>query len=278
MNLATKAGAGESMASKRKWEVLAELLAGEIEAGKYKPGDRLPTVEALELQHAVANITVRNAIIALVQRGLVRTEQGSGTYVRADERLRLDMTKIESVEHRAVHRDFDAWTSDVRRAGFTPSQEFDLGLKSCPADLAGVFGVDEGSVLTIRRCNRFVDEQPSMIETSYFPAWLVDELPRLREPVDIEEGTTLYLAEHGYPIDHRMDQISGRPQTREEQSFLQLPFSEWMLARISPAYIPDGRVARFMVSVYPAAKYTLVYQVGGGFMVKPNQVPGGDAE
>jgi GntR family transcriptional regulator len=259
---------GRRMPARRKWEVLAEQLAGEIEAGRYKPGDQLPTVETLQTEYNLSNITVRTAVTELRQRGLIRTEQGSGMFVLGDERLRLDMTRIESIDHRTVHRDFDAWSSDVRRAGRTPSQEFDLGLKACPEDLAELFSVAVGSTVTIRRCNRYVDGIPSMIETSFFPKWLVDELPRLGEPVDIPEGTTLYLAEHGYPIDHRVDELSGRPQTRDENTFLEVSYTEWMMERFSPAYAADKRVLRLMVSVYPASKYKLIFHVGGGYSVE----------
>ncbi len=64
-----------------KYQQLAQLLRGEIEAGKFRDGDVLGTEDALSAKYAVSRQTVRQAIAVLAQLGLVVTRQGSGTYV-----------------------------------------------------------------------------------------------------------------------------------------------------------------------------------------------------
>lgn len=45
------------------------------------PGDKLPTERAIQEKFKVSRQTVRNAIKALLERGLIYNVQGSGTYV-----------------------------------------------------------------------------------------------------------------------------------------------------------------------------------------------------
>ncbi|WP_439574719.1 phosphonate metabolism transcriptional regulator PhnF [Phreatobacter sp.] len=65
------------------WRQIAEALEAEIAAGGLAPGARLPTEAQLSQRFAVNRHTVRQAIKSLVERGLVRVAQGSGTFVEA---------------------------------------------------------------------------------------------------------------------------------------------------------------------------------------------------
>ena len=49
---------------------LAELLGTRIEQGLYRPGDRLPSVRALSLEHGVSLSTVQQAYRHLEDQGL----------------------------------------------------------------------------------------------------------------------------------------------------------------------------------------------------------------
>ncbi|MDF1484634.1 phosphonate metabolism transcriptional regulator PhnF [Ramlibacter sp. H39-3-26] len=67
---------------KRRWGRIAEELASGIGRGKqYQPGQRLPTESELARQFGVNRHTIRQALDSLRGQGLVRTTQGSGTYV-----------------------------------------------------------------------------------------------------------------------------------------------------------------------------------------------------
>ncbi len=49
---------------------LAELLGSRIENGFYRPGDRLPSVRALSVEHGVSLSTVQQAYRVLEDNGL----------------------------------------------------------------------------------------------------------------------------------------------------------------------------------------------------------------
>lgn len=61
---------------------IANTIADRIGAGDYRPGDQLPTESQLRREFGVSPATVRRAINILLDRGLVTTTQGKGTFVR----------------------------------------------------------------------------------------------------------------------------------------------------------------------------------------------------
>lgn len=80
---------------------LAALLARQIEAGRMRPGDRLPTEAQLAAEHGVSRSVVREAVHQVRSRGLLISRQGSGMYVApppAHQPLSFDPAVLESVD------------------------------------------------------------------------------------------------------------------------------------------------------------------------------------
>ncbi|WP_370971710.1 PLP-dependent aminotransferase family protein [Amycolatopsis sp. cg9] len=65
------------------YRVVADALAADIEAGRLRPGDRLPPQRRFARQRGVANSTAARVYGELVRRGLAVGEVGRGTFVRA---------------------------------------------------------------------------------------------------------------------------------------------------------------------------------------------------
>ena len=63
------------------WQQLAELLRARIESGELQPGDRIPSVVGLAQEYELAAGTVRKALTALQQEGLIVSRVGWGTFV-----------------------------------------------------------------------------------------------------------------------------------------------------------------------------------------------------
>ena len=63
---------------------ISNQILQQIQAGVLKPGDKLPTEPNLMRVYDVSRITVRRAISDLVDRGILTTRQGKGTFVRAN--------------------------------------------------------------------------------------------------------------------------------------------------------------------------------------------------
>jgi GntR family phosphonate transport system transcriptional regulator len=67
------------------WRCIADDFEQMILIGKYDNGERLPAESEIATRYGVNRHTVRRAMAELSARGLVRTERGSGTYVKTDK-------------------------------------------------------------------------------------------------------------------------------------------------------------------------------------------------
>lgn len=64
------------------WRQIFSLLEADIASGRLGPGSRLATESGLAAEHGVNRHTIRRALAALEQEGLIRTEHGRGSFVR----------------------------------------------------------------------------------------------------------------------------------------------------------------------------------------------------
>ena len=65
------------------WRRVADDIEQAIVRGRFLPGSRLPGEIEIAGRFGVNRHTVRRALAALAERGLVRAERGSGTYIEA---------------------------------------------------------------------------------------------------------------------------------------------------------------------------------------------------
>lgn len=61
---------------------IADRIAAEIHDGTYRPNARLPSESELCERYDVSRRTIRDAYAILLDKGLVVTSPGKGTYVR----------------------------------------------------------------------------------------------------------------------------------------------------------------------------------------------------
>ena len=94
------AGARESLAAR-----IVRGLGGRILRGALKPGDRLPSEQALGSAFGVSRAVVREAITSLKAEGLVATRQGAGAFVLQPRRAgtfrvaQADLSTLEELIH-----------------------------------------------------------------------------------------------------------------------------------------------------------------------------------
>ena len=93
------------LVAERLSDRLAERLGQEIDAGRLRPGDRLPTEQRLADAHGVSRTVVREAVHQLKSRALVQSRQGSGVFVApppVNQALAFDpavLTSVQAVVH-----------------------------------------------------------------------------------------------------------------------------------------------------------------------------------
>jgi DNA-binding FadR family transcriptional regulator len=89
--------AAERKLSRRLFEQLAE----QIRSGRFAPGARLPTEQALTQAAGVSRTVVREAVAALRAEGLVVTRQGVGAFVSAEPQrapFRIEPERMQTLD------------------------------------------------------------------------------------------------------------------------------------------------------------------------------------
>jgi len=124
-----QAASGAPPDNRSRWELIAGELRGDIAAGRFAPGQRLPNETQLAERFGVNRHTLRQAMQALMREGFVQVRHGSGTFVRElvldyalRRRTRLTENVTEAGERAArevlEHSETEAapWASELRVA------------------------------------------------------------------------------------------------------------------------------------------------------------------
>ncbi|MGH8446979.1 MAG: GntR family transcriptional regulator, partial [Solimonas sp.] len=85
---------------------LARKLAEAIEAGQWQPGDALPAERVLCEVLSLSRVTLRMALDAVEEQGLISRKQGAGTFV------------TRHIEHPLTS--LTSFTETLRRKGYEP--------------------------------------------------------------------------------------------------------------------------------------------------------------
>nr|WP_321403688.1 FadR/GntR family transcriptional regulator [uncultured Desulfobacter sp.] len=81
---------------------IQEEIIKMIEDGSVKQGQRLPAERVLSMRFGVSRNTVREAIRALAEQGIVRSLRGSGSYVESDAAQRIKNRVRAALEGRQL--------------------------------------------------------------------------------------------------------------------------------------------------------------------------------
>ena len=163
-----------------------EALATEITEGEYRPGDQLPTEDALLERFQVSRITVRRAIQNLVLRDLLEIRRGLGTFVLAP-RIEAELTKLTG------------FVEDMHAAGRkATARVVSHGIVAASARVAERLQLTKGmKVMQIKRV-RLADDTPISFDETYLPLGLGKQIVRndlRRRPI-----FTLLEEEYGVPL------------------------------------------------------------------------------
>ena len=228
------------------WRQISTHLQQDIAAGTYPPGGRLPTEAELSQQFAVNRHTVRRALEELSRGGLVRVEQGRGSFVAEDV--------IEyAVEPRTR---FSEW---IKRHNKEPSGRI-LNLKETVADshVAAGLGMRSGSRVVMLERLGFADDRPVSLTNHYFPSTrlrgMLDALrttPRITDALR-SVGVSDYL--------RQTTRVTARLPTGEEAELLRMPRNRPLLLAENINVDHNGQIIEFAVGRYPTPRVQIVFE------------------
>ena len=139
------------------YKQLIRDMRSDIENGRYKLGSRIPTEPELCESYGVSRITVRNAIHALTEEGILTRKQGKGTFVSAPYVSHKNLRQINSF-HEACELAGKKPSSRVAQAGYAQASGRDIR----ELQLSG-----EGKLVRISRV-RMADGLPVILENNRF--------------------------------------------------------------------------------------------------------------
>lgn len=235
---------------------IADSLQAQIESGALRPGAKLPTELELREQYGASRNTVRDAVRWLTIRGLVETWPGQGTFVvrKAEPFV---TTLSADPETGLGGGEGAAYMNEVRLQGRQPYASIPR-VESLQA--AGVVAeelqIPAGTPVVSRRQERFIDDAPFSLQTTFYPMSLVDAgAVRLLEAAPIEPGTSRYLeAALGFQQSRYRDTITVRAPSPAETTFFSLPASGRVsvFETLRTAFDNRDEPFRLTVSVYAA--------------------------
>ncbi len=225
------------------WAGIANQLADAIGRGEYPPGERLPSEHALAEAFGVHRHTVRRALAALMQRGLVRATQGSGTFV---EDFAVDLVLGKRTRHR----------QSLDQAGVRGGLRVLAGQEvAAGRGEAQALGVRAGSRLLHLRVLGEGAGQPLHVSERWFP------LPRfagLREQVEATGSITQAFRALGVAdYTRRESRISARMPDPAVAELLRQPVTRPALLVTSVNVDPAGKPIEFATTWFAGDRVTL---------------------
>lgn len=143
---------------------LREVVRERIESGEYAPGCPIPSENTLASTYGINRLTVRSALDALVEEGILWRIQGKGVFV-VGKRIERDLDNLTGF-HKAI---------EGGRAN--PSVRIlEKGRRKAGSVYAKRLGIDpEDDIFFIRRLN-MADDMPISVEHIYVPSEFVPNL------------------------------------------------------------------------------------------------------
>lgn len=138
------------------YQRLAETLRREVAAGTHRPGDRMPSENALAEEYGMATGTVRQALAALVDEGLLERFHGRGTFVR---RPNFDRSLFRFFRFRGQSGESVIPDSRIMRRVLGPA----------PSHVARALGIREGAKAISMSRMRLLDDMPVLAEEIWLP-------------------------------------------------------------------------------------------------------------
>ena len=226
------------------WRQIEQQLEQELAVGRWPPGAQLPTEMELADRFQVSRLTLRRAMASLADRGLIRIEQGRGSFVH--EHL-IDYTLGKRTRFSEIisgqRREPAGRLLGTATIGATGAVARELALR------AGT------EVLRVRRLG-IVDGRPLSYADHYFPA---RRFAGLAEQLQRDGSISRGLAALGVTdYTRKVTRVTARLPDRQEASQLELPATRPVLVTESVNVDAQARPIEYGVARFAADRVQLV--------------------
>ena len=220
-------------------------LCEQIHTGGLVEGDIVPSEREFAEDYDVSRMTVRQALRALRQDGLVYQDRGVGTFV-ARRKVNIHT------------RHLVGFTEDMRQRGMTPSSRIiSLQRELAKGQTADALGITpKAEVFRLERL-RLADGEPMAYETNHLPAALCPEL----DEYDLGNNALYQILEsrYGIRLSRAEEALEALAANRRAARFLGVKTGSPLLAVTRTVYADDNRIIEHAVSLYRADRYRAVF-------------------
>jgi GntR family phosphonate transport system transcriptional regulator len=228
------------------WRQIEDRVRQDIIDGQWKPGDRLPTETDLAERFGVNRHTMRRALAALRDSGLLRIEQGRGTFVQDDvidyavtRRTRFSQN-IMSLERRP--------SGEVVRSGTI----------AATGQIAKALKLRRGQKVVLLEAVNLVDGRPVSIVAHHFPHVRFKGLDQV-----YSETKSITKALKRYGVDdylRKVSRVSARLPDADDALLLDMARAQPILYTESINVDMDGMPIEYSVARSAGHRMQLVFE------------------
>ena len=200
------------------YEKTIAFILQHIDENKLGDGDQLPPETKLAVHAGVSLVTVRRALAELAAQGIVRREQGRGTFV-ARARVRAETTKVGGLRN-GLHLDARS-TLQTRVLGCFPRRASEEECRS--------LGIQDGAAVWEISRLRLLNQRPMILESSTIPKLLAPDLGTYIAAADARSLYDLLDEVYGLKESREEQLLVSRPAQPREEQLLELLHFDWVV-------------------------------------------------
>lgn len=224
---------------------LRQRLTDGVDQGLLKAGSPLPPEREIAAITKLSRVTVRKAIRALAQDGIIIQKQGSGSFVATEApQIEQSLSRLTSFSEDMSRRGMESTSVWLERGIFMPS----------PDEMLALALSSEDSVSRVARL-RMADGKPMAIER----ASLSTEM--LPNPLLVQTSLYEALEETGLRPVRALQKISAINLDEENALLLEIAPGKAGLRIERTSFLNDGRIVEFTQSIYRGDAYNFVAEL-----------------
>jgi len=216
---------------------LKQLLAEEIESGRWQPEQQIPSEFELCEQFGVSRTVVRQAINNLVQDGLLYRQKGKGTFVAKPKILEGLAQNLSGFYEDMVARGLKPVTKVLEQTKVKANRKVAEYLELSLGD----------PVIKIDRL-RFVNDEPFVLVTTYLPYEICPSL--LEEDLNSQSLYALLEDKYGLKIHRGRRTLEAVAADEHEAYLLKVRVGAPLMLINSVSYLADGRPIEYFHALH----------------------------
>lgn len=224
---------------------LENVLREKIASGKFEAGERLPTESELIEQYGVSRITVRQALQALTDEGLIERQQGRGTFVanRKSRKKRFSGT---------IH--LTGSLDELIEMGMeTPVKVLEMNRVEADQHEAELLEIKIGTPIYRLKRLRLNEGKPFGLIINYLP----DEIGSALTMAELSSGALLHTMETklGYRLDNAIQEIHAELADPYVAKLLDVRVGTALLGIERTVYTDENKPVEYVHTLYRSDLY-----------------------